>query len=126
MKQHSIHQQVTFLYTNNLEQSSAFYRDVLDLEFALDQGACHIYKLSPTSFIGVCSLADRPTSPVGVTISLVVEDVDDFPRTLVGKGVRFERAPAYSEPFKVYSCLFLDPNGYRIEIQEFRDEKWSR
>ena len=126
MKQNSVHQQVTFLYTDDLEKSSAFYRDILELEFALDQGSCHIYKLSPTSFIGVCSLADRPTSPVGVTLSLVVEDVDAFHRALVGKGVSFERAPAYSEQFDVYSCLFFDPNGYRIEIQEFRDSKWKR
>lgn len=126
MKRLSVNQQVTFLYTDDLEKSSAFYRDTLELEFALDQGSCHIYKLSPTSFIGICTLADRPSSPVGLTISLVVEDVDACYQALEVKGVHFERTPAYSERFNVYSCLFLDPNGYRIEIQEFRDPDWQR
>lgn len=125
MKRHSINQQVTFVYTDDLEKSSAFYRDTLELEFVLDQGSCHIYKLSPTSFIGVCRLAERPSSPVGLTLSLVVDDVDGAHQALVEKGVPFERNPAYSEQFNVYSCLFLDPNGYRIELQEFRDPKWK-
>ena len=125
MKRPEIHQQVTFLYTDDLEKTSAFYRDVMELELALDQGPCHIYALSPTSFIGVCSLSDRPSSPVGLTVSLVSDDVDGFYQRLVDKGVVFEREPALSEKFNVYSCLFLDPNGYRIEIQEFRDEKWK-
>ncbi|NQV99138.1 MAG: VOC family protein [Rhodospirillales bacterium] len=125
MKRPLIRQQVTFLYTDDLAATSAFYRDVMELEFALDQGPCHIYKLSPTSFIGLCTLADRPTSPVGVTISLVVDDVDGFHATLVNKGVTCERSPAFSERFNVYSCLFIDPNGYRLEIQEFRDPEWK-
>lgn len=126
MNAHPVNQQVTFLYTEDLDGSSVFYRDVMGLEFVLDQGSCHIYRLSPSSFIGVCTLADRPTSPVGVTISLVVDDVDGFHQALVDKGITFERAPAYSERFNVYSCLFLDPNGYRIEIQQFRDKTWPR
>lgn len=121
----SIDQQVTFLYTEDLEKTSNFYSETLELEFALDQGNCHIYKLSPTSFLGICRLQDRPTSPVGVTVSLVSGDVDAFYKNLIAKGVIFERAPKYSEAFKVYSCLFLDPNGYRIEIQEFRDKYWK-
>jgi len=125
MPRPSIDQQVTFLYTDDLKNTSAFYRDVLELEFALDQGSCHIFKLSPTSFLGVCHLQDRPTSPVGLTISLVSGDVDGFHKHLIDKGVAFERAPEFSERFQVYSCLFLDPNGYRIEIQEFRDDNWK-
>ncbi len=120
-----IHQQITFLYCSDLEMSSAFYRDILELEFALDQGNCHIYALSPTSFIGLCNLHDRPSSPVGVTISLVTDDVDAMYQMLIAKGIKFDRNPAYSERFNVYSCLFLDPNGYRIEIQKFCDPHWK-
>ena len=52
-------------------------------------------------------------------------DVDGFYQNLVAKGVKFEREPAYSGCFNVYSCLFIDPNGCRIEIEEFRDKKWK-
>ncbi len=125
MKRPSIGQQVTFLYTDDLEMTSQFYGQTLELDFVLDQGSCHIYRLSPSSFIGLCSLHDRPTSPVGVTLSLVSDDVDGFYDFLVAKDVVFERSPAYSETFNVYSCLFLDPNGYRLEIQQFRDKNWK-
>ncbi|WP_282609123.1 VOC family protein [Pelagibius sp. Alg239-R121] len=118
-------QQITFLYTTDLEASSAFYREVMELPFALDQGCCHIYRLSPSSFLGVCDIADRPKSPVGVTVSLVVSDVDAWCTRLKDKSVVFEREPGYSEKFKVYGALFLDPNGYRIEIQQFRDPDWK-
>ena len=55
MKRSQITQQVRFLYTDDLEKRSAFYRDVIELKLALDQGACHIYHLSPTSFITICT-----------------------------------------------------------------------
>lgn len=118
-------QQITFLYTTDLEGTSRFYSEIMELPFALDQGCCHIYRLSPSSYIGVCDIADRPKSPVGVTVSLVVPDVDAWCERLKSRGVVFEREPGYSETFKVYGALFLDPNGYRIEIQQFRDPKWK-
>ena len=51
-------------------------------------------------------------------------DVDGWYARLVERGVEVAEPPRYSEDFKVYACLFHDPNGYRIEIQEFRDPRW--
>lgn len=115
---------VVFTYTDDLAASSEFFRDVLELEFVVDQGACHIFRLSPTSYIGVCALKDRPRSPVGVTITIVTPDVDSWHRFLTDKGLVYAQPPTLSERFNVYSSLFVDPNGYRIEIQNFRDPNW--
>ena len=120
-----IDQSITFTYTDDLAVASHFFRDVMELEFVLDQGACHIFRLSETSYIGVCDLPDRPRAQAGVTITIVSSDVDGWHRFLGAKGVRFVQTPRFSERFKVYSSLFLSPNGYRIEIQSFEDPKWS-
>ncbi len=71
-----IDQNIVFTYTDNLDEASTFFREVMELEFVVDQGACHIFRMSQTSFIGVCCLPDRPREQAGVTITLVSNDVD--------------------------------------------------
>ena len=119
-----IDQNVIFTYTEDLETASAFFRDVMELDFVVDQGACHIYRLSEQCFIGVCNLPDRPSAQAGVTITIVSNDVDGWFQFLRDKGVDFERQPAHSDSFGVYSTLFISPHGYRIEIQSFDDIEW--
>jgi catechol 2,3-dioxygenase-like lactoylglutathione lyase family enzyme len=115
---------VVFTYTDDLSASSRFFREVLELDFVVDQGLCHIFRLSPTSYIGVCAIPGRPRSPVGVTLTIVTPDVDGWHTFLTGKGLVYDTAPRHSERFNVYSSLFIDPNGYRIEIQSFLDPAW--
>jgi catechol 2,3-dioxygenase-like lactoylglutathione lyase family enzyme len=115
---------IVFTYTDDLEASSRFFRETLELPFVVDQGVCHIFRLSPTSYIGVCAIAGRPRATVGATITIVTDDVDGWHRFLTSKGLVYENPPKESETFKVYSSLFIDPNGYRIEIQSFRDPAW--
>ena len=116
---------ITFTYTTDLPAASQFFKDVLELEFAVDQGACHIFKLTETSFIGVCDLPDRPSEQAGVTLTIVSDDVDGWHEFLRSKGVEFVRDPDHSDRFGVYSSLFLSPDGYRIEIQRFDDPDWA-
>ena len=120
-----INQNVVFTYTDNLDEASAFFRDIMELEFVLDQGSCHIYRLSEQCFLGVCNLADRPREQAGVTITIVSDDVDGWYDFLTAKGVEYIKPPSYSLEFNVYSSLFISPHGYRIEIQEFDDKKWN-
>jgi catechol 2,3-dioxygenase-like lactoylglutathione lyase family enzyme len=117
-------QQVTFIYTTDLEAGSAFLARKLGLELVLDQnGLCHIYKVTPTSFLGICVNRKPPENP-GVTYSFVTSDVDAAYETLRARGVQFEAPPAYSERFKVYSAFFAGPENYRFELQAFRDPAW--
>ena len=119
-----IDQNIVFTYTDNLDEASTFFREVMELEFVVDQGACHIFRMSQTSFIGVCCLPDRPREQAGVTITLVSNDVDGWFEFLTSKGVDYVKSPSHSEQFGVYSSLFISPHGYRIEIQSFDDEGW--
>jgi catechol 2,3-dioxygenase-like lactoylglutathione lyase family enzyme len=121
-----IDQQLTFIYTKNLPESSAFLRDVLGLELVLDQfGICHIYRVTATSFLGVCTNREPPENP-GLTYSLVVKDVDEAYETLKSRGVVFEAPPKHSEKFNVYSCFFRGIESYRFEIQQFMDSSWPQ
>ena len=124
MKRPRIDQTITFTYTNDLDAASRFFKDVMELDFVVDQGACHIFRLTPTSFIGVCDLPNRPTGTAGVTITIVSNDVDGWHTFLTGKGLEYVKQPASSPKFGIYSSLFLSPHGYRIEIQRFDDTNW--
>jgi catechol 2,3-dioxygenase-like lactoylglutathione lyase family enzyme len=115
---------IVFTYTDDLAASSRFFQETLELEFVVDQGLCHIFRLSPTSYIGVCNIPGRPRATVGVTLTIVTPDVDGWHAFLTSKGLVYETAPRTSERFNVYASLFIDPNGYRIEIQNFLDPHW--
>ena len=117
-------QSVTFLYSDDLAAHAAFYRDVLELEEVLDQGACRIFRVSGTSFLGVCDLPYRPRGTKGVMFTFLCEDVEAMYRHLLGRGVVFDAPPDMHGGRTVYSAFFRDPVGYALEIQEFRDPRW--
>lgn len=120
-------QQVTFLYSRDLDASTAFYGETLGLEVALDQGPCRIFQTSPNGFLGICRCSEqRPVSPTGVIITLVSADVDGWHRRLEAKGVEFDTAPAGNEEYNIYHCFLTDPDGYKIEIQSFLDPAWPQ
>jgi catechol 2,3-dioxygenase-like lactoylglutathione lyase family enzyme len=117
---------IVFTYTSDLERGSRFLREVMELDFVVDQGACHIYRLTPLSYIGVCNLPDRPQGTAGVTLTIVSPDVDGWRDFLEAKGVTYVSGPEHSAEFGVYSSLFHSPDGYRVEIQSFDDPDWDK
>jgi catechol 2,3-dioxygenase-like lactoylglutathione lyase family enzyme len=114
---------ITFLYVSDLERSHAFYAGLLALPLALDQGSCRIYRVATGGYLGTC---ERPAgaSPEGIIVTLVSPDVDDWHQRLTAAGVPCERPPTLNEGYRVYHSFFRDPDGYLVEIQEFRDERW--
>jgi catechol 2,3-dioxygenase-like lactoylglutathione lyase family enzyme len=126
MTRPAISHSITFTYTDDLSRASAFFREVMELDFVVDQGTCHIFRLTPLSYIGVCNLPDRPQGPAGVTLTIVAPDVDAWRGFLEAKGVVYVSGPDHSEEFGVYSSLFHSPDGYRIEIQSFDDPDWDK
>ncbi len=117
--------QVTFCYTDDLVATARFYEDALGLELVLDQGVCRIYRVARDAYLGFCTREATP-SPDGVILTLVTDDVDRWHERLAGRGVAFEKTPAYNPEFDVYHCFARDPSGFLIEIQRFEDPAWSR
>ncbi len=117
--------QVTFIYATRLDESSRFYRELLGLELVLDQGPCQIFRVAGSAFLGVCKCSDeRPVSPEGVIVTLVSNDVDGWHTKLAAAGVQFQAPPAFNERFNIYHVFLHDPDGYKLEIQQFRDPGW--
>jgi catechol 2,3-dioxygenase-like lactoylglutathione lyase family enzyme len=124
-------EQITFIYTTDMAASDAFYAGQLELPLALDQGSCHIYRLTAAGYLGVCQ---RPAETIqavdprkrGVIITLVTQEVDRWHQHLVAKGVRFESPPQFNAEYDIYHCFLRDPNGYLIEIQRFAEPRWAK
>lgn len=117
-------QQLTFLYTDDLARAVGFYRHVLDLEPVVDQGRAVLFRVNAGAYLGVCDRSDRPRGTGGVMVSFVC-DVDAAYARLRARGVAFEGPPGPQMDGRVYAAFFRDPDGYRLEIQEFRDPAWD-
>ena len=116
-------QQVTFIYVSDLDRSSAFYGGLLELPLALDQGACRIYKVTKSAFLGVCTCRETVTQ-AGVILTLVSEDVEGWSARLEAAGANVEKSVTYNETFNITQCFVRDPDGYLVEIQRFHDPAW--
>ena len=115
---------VTFVYVEDLDRSAGFYGETLGLSLVLVQAHCRLYRVTTGGFIGICQSGDRPTTPEGLVITLVRDDVDEFCASLAAKGVEFEQPPTQNERFAIYNAFLRDPDGHLVEVQRFDDEDW--
>ncbi|MDA0653066.1 MAG: VOC family protein, partial [Proteobacteria bacterium] len=54
------------------------------------------------------------------------DDVDNWYERLKAKGVAIEAPPSENARFNIYHFFLRDPDGYKLEIQTFRDPAWPR
>lgn len=118
-----VEQQITFLYTADLEASARFYEGIMGLTLVRDQGTCRIYQVSGDGCLGICQRegAIVDTEARTVIFTLVTPDVDGWYDLLRSRGAAFEKPPEVNPRYKIYHCFLRDPNGYLIEIQRFLD-----
>jgi len=120
----TIDQQVTFLYTRDLEMTAQFYEQTMGLPLVLDQGSCRIYRVGAGGYLGFCWREDALLQPEGLILTIVTGEVDRWHHYLQSRGIDFERPPTYNADYNIYQCFLRDPNGYLIEIQQFLDPAW--
>ena len=113
--------QVTFLYFNDLAKADAFYGETLGLEKEFDLEWVKIYKLSPTSSVGLVNAtggAHKPSADKPVMVSMVVgvNVVDAWWQYLKSKGVDVGDAPGTGGDGAVKAFGFKDPEGYSLEV----------
>jgi catechol 2,3-dioxygenase-like lactoylglutathione lyase family enzyme len=129
MDQPPITQQITFIYTDDLEQSATFYENVMGFSLWLDQGTCRIYTVTGNGLLGVCQTSDTSKGNFqtgeqhNIIFTLVTPEVDTWYEYLSERGVNFEKPPEHNPAYKIYHCFLRDPNGYLIEIQRFLSQK---
>jgi catechol 2,3-dioxygenase-like lactoylglutathione lyase family enzyme len=119
----ALEQQVTFLYTRDLDQTAAFYEGILGLPQVLDQGSCRIYQVGSDAFLGFCRHLEV-LDPAGVILTLVSHQVDEWADYLRQQGLALEKEPTLNPRFNIYHLFIRDPNGYLVEIQRFLDPSW--
>jgi catechol 2,3-dioxygenase-like lactoylglutathione lyase family enzyme len=119
-------QQVTFLYTADMERSRRFYEGALGLECVLVQeGGCRIYRTAPDAFLGICTAREgRESEPKGVILCLVAQDVEGWAAHLKARGLELEKEPQANPDFAITHLFVRDPDGYLVEIQRFEDPAW--
>jgi len=117
--------QITFLYTDDLNATADFYENSIGLPLTLDQQACRIYKTAPGAFLGFCQREGVSSHHPDIIITLVTPDVDQWHEHLVQRGVAIEKPPALNPKFQIYHFFFRDPNGYLVEVQKFLDPGWG-
>ena len=122
-----IDQSLTWVYTQDLDATAAFYATSLGLALVLDQGSCRIFRMGATGFLGVCRVRPgRFVEPKGVVITFVTPDVDGWYRHLLARGVMPEDPPEKREAFNVHGFFVRDPNGYLLEFQTFFNPDWPQ
>ncbi|MCP4140600.1 MAG: VOC family protein [Chloroflexi bacterium] len=117
-------QTLTFLHTSDLDATSRFYEEILELPLIRDQGICRIYKTSGNGYLGFCTHLDETPVSKNIILTLVTDNVDTWYETLLAKGVDITTPPIHNSKYQIYHFFFKDPNGYTLEIQRF-DERLS-
>jgi lactoylglutathione lyase len=111
---------ITFLYYRDLPAAMRFYAEVIGLELAIDQGWSKIYRITGASHLGLVDEArgmHRAADPKPVQICLRVPDVDAWHRYILGQGVAGLSALRENAALGIRAFVFLDPEGYQIEVQ---------
>ncbi len=115
---------ITFLPSNDLGRSAAFFEGVLGLVLVLDQGTCLIYRVTESSFIGVCKRNEfSDAEPVITTI--VADDVDGWYQQVADAGWTDVSEPEHSDTYELYHMWVTDPDGNKLEVQRFDNPNWA-
>lgn len=121
-----IHQQITFFMVRDLEATASFYEGFLGLALALDQTSCRIYRVVGDAYVGFCERPEAADSTHPIILTWVTPEVDAWYARLVELGADLENEPAVNPAFKIYHFFVRDPDGYRVEFQQFLDPVMAR
>lgn len=115
---------IVFLPCEDLHAIDHFYVGLLGLRLRLDQGSCRIYEICPGACIGFCTGLEHITPCKAVIITLVRNDVELFYDFVLNKGAEVDGPPRHNKMFQIVHFFIRDPNGYRVEVQRFEDQRW--
>ena len=113
---------ITFLYYRDLPRAFAFYRDVLGLPLAIDQGdLAKILRIAPGAHVGLVDEAkgmNRWQAEKCVQLCIRVADVQAWYAYLQEMAVNNLSRMFENEKLGIRAFVFRDPEGCQIEIQQ--------
>ena len=111
---------ITFLYYRDLDRAETFYRDVLGLQLAIDQGFAKIFRLADGAHVGLVDEARGMNDwqeAKCVQLCLRVPDVEAWHAWAQEAGLD-ELSPLFvNDTIGIRAFVFRDPEGYQIELQ---------
>lgn len=117
---------IAFYPSRDLAATRHFYGDLLGLVLARDQGSCLIFEVGPGGYLGFCAADSLPGEGSerhpGLILTLVTDGVDRLWERLGSRGVASDGPPRWNEHYGIYHFFVRAPDGYRLEIQRFRDK----
>lgn len=112
---------ITFLYYRDLRRAEAFWRDVMGMTLAIDQGhVAKIFRLTDGAMIGLVDEAHGMndwTEKKSVQVCLRVADVDAWYAYCRSFGAANLSEMFESDHLGIRAFVFDDPEGYQVEIQ---------
>ncbi len=113
------------LFTEDLEATKRFYRDVFGLPVAFEDANSAVFDFGNTlinllnvteamELIGPATVAS-PDSGSRLQLTIQVEDVDALCAELVARGVKLINGPM-DRPWGIRTACFADPGGHIWEI----------
>ncbi|MCH2667029.1 MAG: VOC family protein [Deinococcales bacterium] len=110
---------IGFYGSTNLEKTREFYEGLLRLTLARNQKRCLIYKVTDKAFIGFCLREGPFVNNACSIITFVTKDVDTVYRRMCKHEIQCEGKPVLNEFFGIYHFFTADPDGNRVEVQQF-------
>jgi catechol 2,3-dioxygenase-like lactoylglutathione lyase family enzyme len=118
----SIQANLVFFYYPDLDEAERFYGDILGLERILDYGFAKIYRISPSTFIGLVDETKGmhdPSEPKTVTLSFVTQEIDQWYQYLKSQGIEIRNPLKESSRHPTKGFVAYDPAGYFLEFERF-------
>lgn len=113
---------ITFLYYRDLPRAYAFYRDVLGLPLAIDQGdLAKILRIAPGVHVGLVDEAkgmNNWQAEKCVQLCIRVSNVQAWYDYLAEQPVDNLSDMFENEKLGIRAFVFRDPEGYQIEMQQ--------
>ena len=116
---------ILWLYYRDTSAANRFYTEIFGAVPIVDQGWAWAYQASPSGFLGIVDGErglHQATDDKGVTVSLVVDDVDawfEYMKGAAGFKLRSEEVGDESGHVRVF--VGYDPEGYFLEWDTFLD-----
>ena len=112
------------IWTDRLEEMSAFYRNSLGLEPHSVRPDFVAFRWGDVRLsIGAHTLVKGGAKdPYRIMVNLSVRDIHSYYKDALGRGVRFVRPPE-QEHWGGYVATLEDPDGNLVQLLELRDAK---
>ncbi len=110
---------VTFYPCLNIEETTAFYTEIIGLKIYQNQGLCKIFDTG-YGYLGFCEYIDHVLA-TKVCISFNLKDkqaVDQKYKEMKALNMQGLTKPQKHPQFEVYSFFMQDVNGYTLEFQK--------